>query len=39
MDKKQSKPVVKQAKELPLHKTIATGGSAKGRKSSVKGFK
>lgn len=39
MDKKQSKPVIKQAKQLPLHKAIATGKDAKSQKTAVKGFK
>lgn len=29
MEKKASKPVVKQAKQLPLHQFIATGGKPK----------
>lgn len=36
---KKSKPVTKQAKRLPLHQTVATGGSAKGYKGSKSGFK
>jgi hypothetical protein len=35
----KSKPVTKEAKTLPLHKTIATGKSPKSQKTSVKGFK
>ncbi len=37
--KPQAKPVVKQNKTLPLHKVIATGGSAKNYQGAKKGFK